>query len=76
MVLPQFENNQPAATNIVDLIIGTPFPEFDLKTLLATSPSGIAVLHFYKENSALDEKNRNRLVDVVIRHIFDFIIKW
>lgn len=72
---PKF-NSQPAAANLIDLIMGTPFPEFDLKILLATTPSGIAVLNFYKENNKLDEKNRNRLVDVIIRHIFDYITKW
>lgn len=51
------------------------FPDFDLKTLLQTSPLGNSVLNFYQANQGLDHTRRSRLVDIIMKHIFNFIIK-
>lgn len=51
------------------------FPNFDLATLLSTSPLGNSVLNFYKENGMLDYTRRNRLTSIIIQHIFNYIVK-
>ncbi|CAG9763967.1 unnamed protein product [Ceutorhynchus assimilis] len=56
-------------------LIRPSLPEFDLKTLLQTSPLGNSVLQFYNANGSLDQKRRNRLVDIMIKHIFNHIVK-
>ncbi|CAG9765773.1 unnamed protein product [Ceutorhynchus assimilis] len=53
-------------------LIRPSLPEFDLKTLLQTSPLGNSVLQFYNANGSLDQKRRNRLVDIMIKHIFNY----
>ena len=50
------------------------FPDFDLKTLLETSPCGKSVLQYYSANNGLDSKRKNRLTDIIIRHLFTFIV--
>ncbi|KAJ8728950.1 hypothetical protein PYW07_006646 [Mythimna separata] len=50
------------------------FQDFDLKTLLETSPCGKSILQFYNTNGCLDTKRRNRLTDIIIRHLFTFIV--
>ncbi|CAH1106691.1 unnamed protein product [Psylliodes chrysocephalus] len=46
-------------------LIRPPLPEFDLKTLLETSPLGNSILNYYLANGALDQKRRRRLVDII-----------
>lgn len=52
-----------------------PLPEFDLRTLLHTSPLGNSILNFYETNNCLDQKRRSRLVDIIIKHLFTYIVK-
>lgn len=52
----------------------TSFPEFDLKTLLQTSPMGNSVLCYYEKNKVLNNIKRKRLVDIVIKHIYTYVI--
>ncbi|CAH1176704.1 unnamed protein product [Phaedon cochleariae] len=48
------------------------FPEFDLRTLLITSPLGNSVLTFYDANKILDNTRRNRMVDIIMKHMFKY----
>ncbi|KAL4710274.1 hypothetical protein ACJJTC_003554 [Scirpophaga incertulas] len=50
------------------------FPDFDLRTLLETSPCGKSILNFYISHGKLDSKRKNRLTDIIIRHLFTYII--
>lgn len=52
-----------------------PLPDFDLRTLMQTSPLGNSVLNYYKANNTLDDTRRNRLVDIIVKHIFNYIVK-
>lgn len=76
MLLPLFNTDPTEAGPSHSVNLLTSFPNFDLETLLQTSPLGLAVLNYYKTYSTLDEKNRNRLVDIIIKHVFQYIIKW
>ncbi|KAJ8913335.1 hypothetical protein NQ315_013306 [Exocentrus adspersus] len=58
-----------------DLIVRPKFSDFDLYTLLQTSPLGNSVLNFYKSKQCLDNTRRSRLVDIVIKHLYTYIIK-
>lgn len=51
-----------------------PFPEFDLNTLLSTSPSGNSILKFYDTNKYLTSKHRNNLTDIISRRIFTRVV--
>lgn len=44
--------------------------DFDLKTLLLTSPLGKSVLNYYSTYGKLDSTRRNRLTDVIARHMY------
>ncbi|KAL4720692.1 hypothetical protein ACJJTC_010139 [Scirpophaga incertulas] len=60
--------------SLSDILIAPQFQNFDLKTLLETSPCGKSILQFYNTNGCLDTKRRNRLTDIIIRHLFTFIV--
>lgn len=49
-------------------------PDFDLNTLLQTSPLGNTIINYYKTNSYLDNSHRTRLVDIICKHIYTFIV--
>lgn len=51
------------------------FNEFDLNTLLQTSPLGASILKYYEINGTLDNTRKNRLVDIIIKHLYTYIIK-
>ncbi|CAH0562948.1 unnamed protein product [Brassicogethes aeneus] len=65
-ILQAIENEE-----IVTEDISYQFPDFDLKTLLQTSPLG----KFYETNNSLDNLRRGRLVDIIIKHLFNYIVK-
>lgn len=50
-------------------------PDFDLKTLLHIMPYGSQILNFYKEKGTLTEFLRNKLVDIIIRNIYPYVMK-
>lgn len=51
------------------------FEDFDLKTLLATSPLGKSVLTYYNVYKKLDNTRRNRLCSIIVKHIYNHIVK-
>ncbi|KAK4885067.1 hypothetical protein RN001_001338 [Aquatica leii] len=72
----EINKQSKAEYNLVEYsILQHSFPNFDLATLLSTSPFGLSVLNFYKENNNLDHTRRNRLTDIIIKHIFNHIVK-
>ncbi|KAK4875225.1 hypothetical protein RN001_011647 [Aquatica leii] len=71
----EINKQSKAEYNLVEYILQPSFPNFDLATLLSTSPFGLSVLNFYKENNNLDHTRRNRLTDIIIKHIFNYIVK-
>lgn len=50
------------------------FPQFDLETLLQTSPGGNSILKFYETYSCLDNSKRSQLTDIIIKHIYTYIV--
>lgn len=50
------------------------FPDFDLKTLLSVSPNGDNILKYYKDNDCLNSTLRNKLVDIIGRHLYKYIM--
>ncbi|CAH0561713.1 unnamed protein product [Brassicogethes aeneus] len=50
-------------------------PDFDLKTLLDTTPLGLTVINYYKKNQRLNNSKRRILVDIITKKIFNFIVK-
>lgn len=51
------------------------YKDFDLENLLKTAPLGNSVLNFYKTHNHLDDKHINRLNEIIVRHLYDHIIK-
>lgn len=51
------------------------YPDFDLKSLLLHSPMGNAILKYYDKNSLLDDAHRKRMVEIIIRHLYQHIIQ-
>ncbi|XP_031334783.1 uncharacterized protein LOC116164711 [Photinus pyralis] len=49
--------------------------EFDLRTLLTTSALGKSVLKFYDTYRMLNGTQQNRLVDIIVKHIYNYIIR-
>ncbi|XP_063538539.1 uncharacterized protein LOC134747829 [Cydia strobilella] len=61
-------------TNIFEDTNRPPLPEFDMHTLLQTSAHGNSVLNYYKSFKILNAKKRNILVDIIIKHIYTYIV--
>lgn len=57
------------------LMLSEQFPEFDLKTLLQTTPMGNSVLNYYDTHNTLDNPRRICLVDMIVKHLYVYIIK-
>ncbi|KAL4719425.1 hypothetical protein ACJJTC_007178 [Scirpophaga incertulas] len=51
-----------------------PLPEFDIRTLLQTSAHGCSVLNYYQQFKHLNSKKRNFLVDILVKHIYTYIV--
>lgn len=67
---PDIEENE-----ILEMIGCRPiFPEFDLRTLLTTSPSGSSILKYYETNKQLTARHRNTLTDIICRRIFTRVV--
>lgn len=49
-------------------------PEFDLKTILQSSPQGNSVLNYYQKYKQLNSQKRNIVVDVLMKHHYTFIV--
>lgn len=56
-------------------IIKSSYEDFDLKTLLLTSPLGKSILTYYKTYNKLDNTRRNRLVSIIVKHLYNYIVK-
>ncbi|CAH0553157.1 unnamed protein product [Brassicogethes aeneus] len=73
--LTQSEINYPLYAPIEGILEAPQFPDFDLNTLLQTTVLGNSVLKYYSTYKTLDQTHRNRLVDIIVKHIFNFIVK-
>lgn len=51
------------------------FPDFNLTQLLDESAMGKNVLLHYQKNNILDGYHRTLLVDIIIKHLFTYILK-
>lgn len=51
------------------------FPDFHLKTLLSISPMGTSILKHYETHNSLINSHQNRLVDIIISHIYTYVVK-
>jgi hypothetical protein len=49
-------------------------PDFDLKTLLQTSAHGNNIINYYNQYHSLNAKKRNILTDIVIKHLYTYIV--
>lgn len=50
-------------------------PPFDLKSLLLANPLGKSITDYYDTYKRLDNSRRNRLVHIIVRHVYNFIVK-
>ncbi|KAF5308020.1 hypothetical protein FQR65_LT18285 [Abscondita terminalis] len=69
-------NDEEIAPIISNSYLRPQLPDFDLNTLLQTSPLGKCVLNYYKANQSLDNSNRSRLVDIITKHLYTYIINY
>ena len=50
------------------------FPHFDLETLLQTTAGGNSILQYYATYGFLSNSKRNQLTDIIIKHIYTYIV--
>ncbi|CAG9855336.1 unnamed protein product [Phyllotreta striolata] len=62
--------------NIDKILYRPKFVDFDLKTILLTTPMGNSILKFYEVNNMLDNTRRGRLVDIIVKHLYKHIINY
>lgn len=55
--------------------VGPQYEDFCLKTLLTTTALGKSILNYYNTYHKLDITRRNRLCSIVIKHLYNYIIK-
>jgi len=51
------------------------FLDFDLKNLLTVSPYGNSILKYYAKNNSLSYSLRTKLVNIIGRHLYTYILK-
>lgn len=59
----------------IESSMGSDFPNFDLQTLLTISPYGDLILNYYKSHSILTDYLRNKLMDIIVKHVYVYIMK-
>lgn len=67
------QHRQIAAIGLENIFKKIQVPPFDLETLLTTSVFGQEILDFYRNKKSLTGKLRNRLTDIIIKHLFNYI---
>lgn len=50
-------------------------PDFNLIEVLELAPMGKAIISFYNKKNCLNDCLRNKLVDIIMRHVFSFHCK-
>lgn len=53
--------------------LGNKFPDFSLNNLLLKTAYGKSILTYYDKNKCLDDTHRSRLVDMIVKHIYNYI---
>lgn len=50
-------------------------PDFNLTELLEQAPMGRAIILYYNNKNSLNNTLRNKLVDIIMRHLFSYYCK-
>lgn len=58
-----------------ELLIETDMPDFNLTDLLECAPMGKAIIFYYNDKNCLHDSFRNKLVDIIMRHLFSYHCK-
>ncbi|XP_071629473.1 uncharacterized protein [Temnothorax longispinosus] len=61
--------------NVLSNVECSHFLNFDLKNLLISSPYGNSILKYYQKNNLLTFSLRAKLVNIIVRHLYTYIIK-
>jgi hypothetical protein len=69
------EHGQMSCHSYENFCIKTEMPDFNLTELLELAPMGKAIISFYNDNNCLNDSLRNKLVDIIMRHLFSFHCK-
>lgn len=72
-VIPQ-EHRTVSFCEIENAFHPAVLPEFDLKTLLETTPLGSTILTYYEKYQTFNSAKRSLLVDIIIKKVFNFIV--
>lgn len=51
------------------------FIDFNLKELLVKAPYGSSILKYYAENNSLNFSLRTKLVSIIARHLYIYMLK-
>ena len=75
VIVPEEEHRQISCHSSKDFFKNIEMPDFNLTELLELAPMGKAIISFYKNKNCLNDCLRNKLVDIIMRHVFPFHCK-
>lgn len=68
-------NEQISYNSYNELLKETDMPDLNLTDLLECAPMGKAIISYYNDKNCLHDSFRNKLVDIIMRHLFSYHCK-
>jgi len=75
VMVPEDEHRQISCHSYEEFCTRIEMPDFNLTELLKLAPMGKAIISFYNNKNCLNDCLRNKLVDIIMRHLFSFHCK-
>lgn len=75
IIIPQYEQGQISHNFNIRLPRQMDMPDFDLLEILEQAPMGKAIISYYNTNNCLNNYFRNKLVDIIMKHLFSYHCK-
>lgn len=75
IIVHEDEHRQISCRSSEEFFKNIEMPDFNLTELLELAPMGKAIISFYNNKNCLNDCLRNKLVDIIMRHVFSFHCK-
>lgn len=74
-VLIPVDKSRQISHSSQELFVGNEMPDFNLTQILEQAPMGRTIISYYASKQCLNDCLRNKLVDIIMTHLFSFHAK-